>query len=304
MIFVPQYKLECGMKLASDVELNNNKKSKAFLLVKGIVLTKENIDKLINFGVLGVYIDDGRTNKILDYKFRRESVKAIKEIFDVCESTHKILNEETINQIEIVSEKLVKNINKNKEFTIGISDLQTYDENTYLHSLSVTVISIAIGTELGLNKEQLCNLGVCAILHDIGKVEIPIELILKPSKLTVDEYEIVKTHASLGANYIIKNKEINKEIYLGVISHHEKFDGTGYPNGLEKEKIPLFGRIISVADVYDALISRRIYKDKFSHEHAVELITEWRGNHFDPDIVDAFLEINQKFLEISKRFKD
>jgi len=290
MIFVPQYKLECGMKLASDVELNNNKKSKAFLLVKGTVLTKENIDKLINFGVLGVYIDDGRTNKILDYKFRRESVKAIKKIFDVCENTHKILNEETINQIEIVSEKLVKNINKNKEFTIGISDLQTYDENTYLHSLSVTVISIAIGTELGLNKEQLCNLGVCAILHDIGKVEIPIELILKPSKLTVDEYEIVKTHASLGANYIIKNKEINKEIYLGVISHHEKFDGTGYPDGLKKEKIPLFGRIISVADVYDALTANRAYREPIKPFEAIEYIMGGAGTSFDYNVVKAFIK--------------
>jgi putative nucleotidyltransferase with HDIG domain len=290
MIFVPQFKLKSGMKLASDIELNYKKKSKAFLLTKGTILTKINIDKLIKFGIMGVYIEDGRTNEILDYKFRRESVMAIKKIFDVCENTHQILNEKTIRQIEQVSERLVNSINKNKEVTVGISDLQTYDENTYLHSLSVTVISIAIGTELGLNRKQLCNLGVCALLHDIGKVEIPIELISKPTKLTVDEYEIIKTHASLGAKYIVNNKEINREIYLGVISHHEKVDGTGYPDGLEKEGIPLFGRIVSVADVYDALTGNRPYRRPVKPFEAIEYIMGGVGTSFDYNVVKAFIK--------------
>lgn len=290
MIFVPQYKLESGMKLASDIELNYKKKSKAFLITKGTILTTENINKLISFGVRGVYIEDGRINEILDYKFREEAVLAIKEIFDVCENTHQILGENTIKQIEKVSEKLVRNINKNKGITIGISDLQTYDENTYLHSLSVTVISIAIGTELKLNRQQLCDLGVCAMLHDIGKVEIPIEIISKPSKLTKEEYDIVKTHSSLGANYIIENKEIDKDIYLGVISHHEKFDGTGYPNGLEKEKIPLFGRIITVADVYDALTAKRPYRKPVKPFEAIEYIMGGVGTSFDYNVVKAFLK--------------
>ena len=289
MIFVPQYKLKNGMKLASDLDLNYTTKSEAILLKKGTILTKENIDNLIKFAVLGAYIEDGRTNEILDYKFRMESVLAIRGIFEVCENTHQILDENTIKQIEKVSEKLVSNINKNKGITIGISDLQTYDENTYLHSLSVAVISIAIGTELKLNWEQLCNLGVCAILHDIGKVEIPIELISKPAKLTNEEYDVVKTHASLGANYIIENKEMHNDIYLGVISHHEKFDGTGYPNGLEEETIPLFGRIITVADVYDALTANRPYRQPIKPSEAIEYIMGGVGTSFDYNIVKAFL---------------
>ena len=205
------------------------------------------------------------------------------------ENTHQILNEDTIKQIENVSEKLVRNINKNKEITIGISDLQTYDENTYLHSLSVTVIAIAIGTELGLNRKQLCDLGVCALLHDIGKVEIPIELISKPAKLTEAEYAVVKTHTSLGANYICANKEIDKGIYLGVISHHEKVDGTGYPNGLHKDEIPLMARIISVADVYDALTANRPYRKPVKPFEAIEYIMGGVGTSFDYNIVKAFL---------------
>ena len=115
MIFVPQYKLKSGMKLASDIELNYKTKTEAFLLTNGTILTTENIEKLIIFGVLGVYIEDGRVNEILDYKFRRESVLAIQGIFNVCENTHQILNEDTIKQIEKVSETLVRNINKNTD---------------------------------------------------------------------------------------------------------------------------------------------------------------------------------------------
>ena len=290
MIFVPQYKLKSGMKLASDIDLNYNKKSDAFLLTKGRILTEKNINKLISFGVLGVYIEDGRTNEILDNRFKKESVLAIKTIFDSCGNTHRILAKNTIRQIEKVSEMLVRNIKKNKEITIGISDLQTYDANTYLHSLSVTVIAIAIGTELGLDRTQLCNLGVCAMLHDIGKVEIPIEIISKPGKLTESEYDIVKTHTTLGAKYISGNKEINKDIYLGVISHHEKFDGTGYPKGLKKKEIPFFGRIIAVSDVYDALTANRPYRKPVKPSEAIEYIMGGIGTSFDYDIVKAFLK--------------
>ena len=102
MIFVPQYRLKSGMKLASDIQLNHNKKSEALLLTSGIILTKENIDRLISFGIQGVYIEDGRTNKVLDYKFRREAVLAIKKVFDFCENTHQILAEKTIEQIQMV----------------------------------------------------------------------------------------------------------------------------------------------------------------------------------------------------------
>ena len=101
---------------------------------------------------------------------------------------------------------MVDNIYSDKQISVSISDLQTYDLNTYLHSVSVTVISIAIGTALSLTKMELCKLGVCALLHDIGKIEIPIEIINKPSKLTKEEFEIVKTHAQLGGNFVMDCK--------------------------------------------------------------------------------------------------
>ncbi|MBN1064646.1 HD-GYP domain-containing protein [Clostridium botulinum] len=290
MIFVPYYELKAGMKLSSNINLGNNKKSKAFLLKKGMILTNENIKKIINFNVLGAYINDGRKNLILDDNLRRKSVAAIKNIFDMCENKHKIIEESTIKEIEDISIKLVNNMCKNEKTSIGIADLQSYDVNTYLHSLSVTVISIAIGSALHLSKKKLCDLGICGLLHDIGKVKIPIEIIDKSSKLTEEEFNIVKTHAVLGGDYIESSKHINNDIYLGIISHHEKFDGTGYPNRLEKEDIPLFGRIIAVADVYDALTGNRPYRTPIKPLEAIEYIMAGVGKSFDYNVVKAFLK--------------
>lgn len=289
MIFVPYYKLRKGMKIANDISLSNKQISKAFLLKQGAILTQDNIEKLSNFNISGVYIDDGRKNPILDETLRRESVLAVKEIFSLCENTHAILNESTLKQIENISERLVDSIYKDEEISVSISDLQTYDLNTYLHSVSVTVISIAIGTALSLDKKELCKLGVCALLHDIGKIEIPIEIINKPSKLTKEEFEIVKTHAQLGAKYVMDHRCVSDDIYGGIISHHEKYNGTGYPNALKSDDIPLFGRIISVADVYDALTGNRPYRNPIKPLEAIEYIMAGVGSSFDYNIVKAFL---------------
>jgi len=150
-----------------------------------------------------------------------------------------------------------------------------------------------------------------APLHDIGKVGIPDRILLKPGRLTPEEFEIMKTHTTLGRD-AIEHAEIQlgmpveflstaKEIAL---SHQEKWDGSGYPQGLAGEAIPLSARLMAVADVYDALISRRVYKNSVPHEQAVAIIQEGRGVHFDPDITDAFVEMQESFRAIAARFAD
>jgi putative two-component system response regulator len=150
-----------------------------------------------------------------------------------------------------------------------------------------------------------------APLHDIGKVGIPDKILLKPGKLTPEEFEIMKTHTTLGRDAIeqaerqlgtpVEFLKVAKEI---AYSHQEKWDGSGYPEGLAGDGIPVSARLMAVADVYDALISRRVYKPAFTHERAVELISEGRGKHFDPDITDAFMEIREEFRTIAKKFGD
>ena len=150
-----------------------------------------------------------------------------------------------------------------------------------------------------------------APLHDIGKVGIPDKILLKPGKLEPEEFEIMKTHTTLGLMTIeLAEKELGREVpffkYAKEIaySHQEKWDGSGYPEGLEGDDIPISARLMAVADVYDALISRRVYKMGMSHEQATTIITEGKGTHFDPDIVDAFLALECGFKLIAERYTD
>lgn len=162
-----------------------------------------------------------------------------------------------------------------------------------------------------LSEHYISMLFKSAPLHDIGKVGIPDRILLKPGKLTADEFEIMKLHTTLGRDAIqhaedslstrVEFLALAKEI---AYSHQEKWDGSGYPEGLSGDGIPVSARLMAVADVYDALISRRVYKDPMPHEMAVDIIRAGRGTHFDPDMTDAFMEITEDFRAIAKRYVD
>jgi response regulator RpfG family c-di-GMP phosphodiesterase len=150
-----------------------------------------------------------------------------------------------------------------------------------------------------------------APLHDIGKVGIPDHILLKPGKLTVEEFEIMKTHAALGGHAIAQAEDrlefpsvflrIARQIVMG---HHEQWNGSGYPHGLRGDDIPIPARLMAVADVYDALTCKRVYKPAMSHETATAIIMEGRGKHFDPDIADAFFAIQPEFIGIAEKYCD
>ncbi|SDE47399.1 response regulator [Rhodospira trueperi] len=151
-----------------------------------------------------------------------------------------------------------------------------------------------------------------APLHDVGKVGIPDAILLKPGRLTDDEMAIMKTHAALGREALLAAAEGSDPSDIGFLSlacdiaggHHEKWDGSGYPSGLKGEEIPTAARLMAVADVYDALICKRVYKPAFSHANAMEIIRDGRGTHFDPDIVDALLAQEDAVRAIAARYAD
>lgn len=149
-----------------------------------------------------------------------------------------------------------------------------------------------------------------APLHDIGKVGVADHILLKPGKLTNEEFEEMKKHTVFGRDAILyAEKKLGEDSFLRfareiAYTHQEKWDGTGYPQGLKGEEIPVTGRLMSLADVYDALISKRVYKPPFTHKEAVEIICEGRGSHFDPDIVDAFLALSEEFRRIALEYAD
>ncbi|MFZ4440819.1 MAG: response regulator [Syntrophales bacterium] len=161
------------------------------------------------------------------------------------------------------------------------------------------------------NDQTIDLLFKSAPLHDIGKVGIPDHILLKPGRFSEPEFEIMKTHTTLGRDAILSaERRLGLELpflaYAKEIAytHQEKWDGSGYPEGLSGDDIPISGRLMAVADVYDALICRRVYKEGMPHEKAVEIIREGSGSHFDSDIVDAFTEIADEFTQIAKRYED
>jgi putative two-component system response regulator len=147
-------------------------------------------------------------------------------------------------------------------------------------------------------------------LHDIGKVAIPDHVLLKPGRLSDREFEIMKTHTTLGAQTLgAALREHPEASFLRMaldiaVSHHERWDGTGYPNGLKGNDIPLCGRVVALADVYDALTSKRVYKDAFSHDIAKAIILKDEGTHFDPAVIQAFIETEAAFMEVGQRYSD
>lgn len=208
-----------------------------------------------------------------------------------------------------------------QEVTVQVvtSLAETRDQETGKHIRRTQLYVKALAEKLQSHPRFTASLGSLEIdaiyksapLHDIGKVGIPDRILLKPGKLTAEEFEIMKTHTTLGYEAIVHTEQelgVNvgflryaKEIAL---SHQEKWDGSGYPQGLSGDAIPVSARLMAIADVYDALISRRVYKEPYPHDHAIAILKEGRGSHFDPDVLDAFLDIESEVLGIALKYAD
>ena len=179
------------------------------------------------------------------------------------------------------------------------------DNETGLHVIRMSHFSQLLALAAGCSPAWAEDLLNAAAMHDVGKIGIPDAVLRKPGPLDADEWATMRRHPEIGAEIIGEYPsgvlQLAREIAL---AHHEKWDGSGYPRGLAGEAIPLAGRIMAVADVYDALISKRVYKEAMRHEEARQILLEGRGRHFDPLIMDAFLQVELQFREIASRFID
>ena len=246
MTFVPISQLEEGMTLDRDVFMYDFKTSRLAMLRSGQVLTPSYIDRLSKLDILGAYIHNSEkkeffeSNSPIKRELKEEAVSSVQHVFSMFNKSTDQININCINQTMEVSKKLVNALKNNREAKFSIEHLKLYDDYTYNHSFGVSVLSIAIGLSLNLKTNDLYDLGFCALLHDIGKMAVPIEIIAKPARLTDDEFVIVKQHPVKGAEFFLKHQLAGQRICAGVFSHHENFDGTGYPNGLRGDQIPLF----------------------------------------------------------------
>jgi putative two-component system response regulator len=175
------------------------------------------------------------------------------------------------------------------------------DEDTGDHIIRMGRYSAYLAEKLGFPDKEVQNILYAAPMHDVGKIGIPDSILMKPGKLTKEEFEIIKTHTLIGGKLLKNSKsdilQLAEQIAL---SHHEKWNGTGYPKGLAGEEIPMIGRIVSIADVFDALTSKRPYKEPFSVEKAVDIIKKESGQHFDPEVARVFLESIDGVLKIKQ----
>lgn len=252
-----------------------------------------------------------------ELEMRIKNLIHLKSYNDFMEDNKKLLEDEVKKKTEdltIVNDNLITNI---KLLEAGYKDTisrltivsEFKDQETASHIKRVGEYCMELAKELGWNENEIDIITHASPLHDIGKVSIPSDILLKQGKLTAPEFELMKTHSGAGAK-ILKNaaSEYLQMGYSIALTHHEKWDGTGYPKGLKGSAIPIEGRIMSVADIYDALRSERPYKKAFSHERAFKIITEGDGrvepSHFDPEILEIFKKIHSTFEKIYDRNSD
>lgn len=179
------------------------------------------------------------------------------------------------------------------------------DEDSSGHIKRISHYSAAIARKMGLSNDLVQKIYRASPLHDIGKIGIPDHVLLKPGKLNAEEWEVMRTHPLIGARILGgSDNELLQMAEQIAVSHHEKFDGSGYPYGLKGEEIPLAGRIVALADVFDALTSKRVYKPIYSNDVALSIIRDSVGTHFDPEVADAFFKDLDGIFAIQEAFKD
>jgi len=278
------------------------------LLRSGIILTDDMLQRVKEFKIFSLYIIDeysaGEIEDIIKPELRQKSISVLKETFCDIEriaSVHKFekrsieqytnYEQKYFNSISKIAEDILENVLSNKNVLISLVDIKSMDNYTYSHCVNVAVISIVLGISLNLSKKNLTYLCIGALVHDIGKSFIPKEILQKPGKLTPEEFEIIKSHSRYGYDFLNNSIDLSSYIKLIVLQHHERFDGLGYPNNIMGDKINYLARIVSIADVYDALTSDRPYKRAMCPSDALEYLMSNTGTLFDYDLINTFCKI-------------
>lgn len=184
---------------------------------------------------------------------------------------------------------IVTTITKQYYVKYMLRQLACYDSYTLQHSVDVAKESLSFGEYLGLRKEELLKLAYAGILHDVGKIMIPTNIILKTARLSELEYAQVKMHPIMGANLIRKTDFFSEDAISGVLFHHENYDGSGYPYGKKEDEISMYGQILRITDSYDALIDNRPYRNGLTELEALEIIESGIGKEYSPDLCEQFI---------------
>ena len=196
-----------------------------------------------------------------------------------------------VSAVKAVVSECVQSILRNPSAMLWLARIKNRDYYTAEHSLRVSILAIALGRELGLAEYQLEQIGICGMLHDVGKIKVPNEILNKPGALNAEELRIMQSHANEGRRLLMGNQQVTPATVDVAYSHHERLDGKGYPRGLDAARIPYFAKIIAVVDAYDAINSDRVYSKGKSSLESLRILLEAVNSHFDEEIVGHFVRL-------------
>jgi len=282
-----------GMKLARSVYTDDGK----ILLAFGMSLTERLILGLAKSGVDSIYIEDARTSDIIIRDIirpetRQNAVEAIHKTVKQIQNTNKIARRISVKDMGLlfqqVFHEMLNDLLGNKEIIVHLSNISTHSGSMYHHSVNVAALATAVGMSLGYNRNQLMELGIGALLHDIGKMQLPKELLDKKTRWSEAEMEIAKQHTTLGFDLLRKEHNISLLSAHVALQHHERLDGSGYPRGISGKQIHEYAQIVGICDTYDSLTTPRPWRKRYMPQDALEYLLGSGGHQFELRLVEAF----------------
>lgn len=267
------------------------------LIQRDIKLSFAMIQRLKQLGITYVYIKDALTEDIIvnspiPEELRLEAIQTVKESFSSYQNQgfgeKAFLLEKTSVKMNTMVNTMVNQIQKNDEVLSIMSDIFISDDYVFSHSVNVTIYSLALANELKLSNKKIKGLGLGAMLHDVGKVFIPEKILNKTGRLTEEEFAIIQTHPEMGFEFLRQSSSVPLLVAHCAFQHHERLDGSGYPRGIKENEIHQFGKILGVADVFDAVTSNRVYRDAMLPQEGLEILYAGSGTLFDQDMVRTF----------------
>lgn len=283
------------------------------LIARNTPMDEFHKEALLKMGIGGVYIREGEEDEVVEDKNGKPEVSAaVQKVIDknIVQDRAKVNLSESVkarvaegiqylyNDTESknftsatknIADDLMKAITDNDALAVDISALKVSDEYTFKHSVDVATMAMIVAKRHGLEEKDVYEIGISGLLHDVGKSKIPNEVLNKAGKLTDEEFAMMKQHSLFGYGILKEKDDLSNQIKMGVLQHHEKMNSRGYPMGVGADKINLFARIISVVDIYDALVTERPYKKPFSARDAVEMIMSMTED-LDINVMRSFLE--------------
>ena len=263
------------------------------LLAADKEITESYIRRLQEMEIYAIYVrnplfDDVAIPLVISEETRNQSMQTVKRAFEVLRNKRADVS---FDEVQAVSRRIVAEVLRNRRALVHLTEIRSHDDYTFAHSVDVCGLAVLVAVHLGYNEVKLQELAVGALLHDVGKTKIEPALLNKQAALDEDEMMMMRAHAMFGFDILrsFQGKMTLPSIHIA-LQHHEKYDGTGYPRGLSKEDIHEYSRIVSIADVYDAITSDRPYRKALLPHEAYELMLFNGSQHFDPVILPLFLQ--------------